>query len=299
MSPKVVQHGIRAMVIPPIIDSLADLMISNNESMCLDDTIFLLWKQHLLFTIRGLGLEEYIDSKTSKPAKHVMHTNGKRAMNPAYVQFVKQDNSLASWLLFPVSTNILHQLVGVDTSADIWNVVIGLFAKLSTTKVLHLHSKLRSMKKVSEVEHIATILNGLPREYATFVAVFTSSQTLYSLDGVVSGLCDAEPRFVDSMEAPIGINLSQYQQDDSTKAEYNQPSSNRGRGRGLRNSFTGGGVTSSQSRQLDASQANTCQYQPAMVEQYYKPSVASNVAETTDVLEEFQSLENVHVNLCN
>ncbi|KAL4377519.1 hypothetical protein GQ457_02G024390 [Hibiscus cannabinus] len=45
---------------------------------------------------------------------------------------------------------------------------------------------------ISEVEKIATILNGLPMEYKPFVAVITASREPFNLGGVVSVLIDAE-----------------------------------------------------------------------------------------------------------
>ena len=45
---------------------------------------------------------------------------------------------------------------------------------------------------VSNLEHIATILNGLPLEYQSFVAVITASLELYTLEAAISVLFDAE-----------------------------------------------------------------------------------------------------------
>ncbi|KAL4364045.1 hypothetical protein GQ457_04G021880 [Hibiscus cannabinus] len=209
-------------------EDVASHMFSNKRiKVCLDDTNYLLWKQQVVLTIR------------------------------AYTRFVKQDSSLASWLLSTVSSDVLPQLVGDETSAEIWSVISGLYSKMSTTKIMHLHCKLRSMKKgalrmreytvkvkeicdllavsgnkVAEVEHIATILNGLPAEFAPFVVVITASQVPYTLDGVISVLVDVESRLLDVVEAPIGINLSQFQSSEShEKNGFVQSTSNQNRGR--------------------------------------------------------------------
>ncbi|KAL4335327.1 hypothetical protein GQ457_07G027260 [Hibiscus cannabinus] len=313
-------------------DDFTSQMFSNKRvNVCLDDSNFLLWKQQVILTIRGLGLEEFIDPETPKPVKFIVRPTGERVINPVYTQFVKQDSSLASWLLSTVSSDVLPQLVGADTSASIWKVITGLFSKLSTTKVMHLHCKLRSMKKgvmrmreytvkikeicdllalsghtVSEVEHIATILNGLPPEFAPFVAVITASQVPYSLDGVVSVLVDAESRLMDTFETPVGINFSQYQSDEASGKTEFQSSSNQSRGRGFRSRpYRGGrfrgrssgrpqcqlcgkighlvdtcwyrfdenfkGISSQQTRQTEAPQANACHYQSDTLEPYYEP----------------------------
>ncbi|KAL4386242.1 hypothetical protein GQ457_09G007050 [Hibiscus cannabinus] len=116
-----------------------------------------------------------------------------------------------------VSPSVLPQLVGVETTSAIWNTILRLYASLSTTKIMHLHCRLRSLKKgtlsmrdyttqvreicdllatcgsvVSEVEQIATILNGLPPEFEHFVAVITASREPYTLEAAISVLIDAE-----------------------------------------------------------------------------------------------------------
>ncbi|KAL4317833.1 hypothetical protein GQ457_18G015830 [Hibiscus cannabinus] len=315
-------------------------MFSNKRiNVCLDDTNFLLWKQQVILTIRGLGLEEYIDPDVTKPTRYVERAAGERVLNPEYVQFVKQDSSLASWLLSTVSADILPQLVGADTSAEIWSVITGLYSKLSTTKIMHLHCKLRSMKKgamsmrkVAEVEHIATILNGLPSEFAPFVAVITASKEPFSLDGVVSVLVDAESRLmVDVVESPIGINLSQFHATESTGGpDHNKSYSNQGRGRGSRNigynrggRFRGRsrpqcqlcgkighmvdtcwyrfdenfkGIGSQQIRQGDDPQANMCHYQGSGP--YYEPFIAdtAGISGVTGTVESSQPVEAAQIN---
>ncbi|KAL4335089.1 hypothetical protein GQ457_07G028430 [Hibiscus cannabinus] len=308
-------------------------MFSNKRiNVCLDDTNFLLWKQQVILTIRGLGLEEYIDPDVTKPTRYVERAAGEQVLNPEYVQFVKQDSSLASWLLSTVSADILPQLVGADTSAEIWSVITGLYSKLSTTKIMHLHCKLRSMKKgamsmreytlkikevcdllalsgrkVAEVEHIATILNGLPSEFAPFVAVITASKEPFSLDGVVSVLVDAESRLmVDVVESPIGINLSQFHATESTGGpDHNKSYSNQGRGRGSRSrkglkehwfdeNFKG--IGSQQIRQGDDPQANMCHYQGSGP--YYEPFIAdtAGISGVTGTVESSQPVEAAQIN---
>ncbi|KAL4362849.1 hypothetical protein GQ457_04G009830 [Hibiscus cannabinus] len=194
-------------------DSSEQTFSNKRVNVRLDDTNYLLWKQQVVLMIRGQGLEQFLDEAAPIPAKLVSTPDGERSVNPAYLRNVKQDCSLASWLLSTISPSILPQLVGAETSATIWSAI----SKLSTTKVMHLHCRLRSLKKgnstmrefmsqikeicdllamcgnpVSEIEHIATILNGLPLEYDPFVAVITTSRDPYNLDAVKSVLIDAE-----------------------------------------------------------------------------------------------------------
>ncbi|MBA0596308.1 hypothetical protein Gorai_013134, partial [Gossypium raimondii] len=166
----------------------------------LDEKNYLIRKQQVLFTICGHSLEHFLDSSTFPPSKFiVVIESGKSVPNEAYTLFAKQDCALASWILSTVSLDIVTQLVGAKTSASIWSTLTQLFLYLSTTKVMHLHCKLRSLRKgtlfmqdylskikevcdtlvachspISTIEHIATILNCLPRDYNSFVVVITS-----------------------------------------------------------------------------------------------------------------------------
>ncbi|KAL4341003.1 hypothetical protein GQ457_08G035090 [Hibiscus cannabinus] len=68
---------------------------------------------------------------------------------------------------------------------------------------------------ISEMEQIATILNGLPVEYDPFVAVIMPSREPYSLENVVFVLVDDEARLSDPLRFPIGINTTRFTEDSS------------------------------------------------------------------------------------
>ncbi|KAL4355415.1 hypothetical protein GQ457_06G009610 [Hibiscus cannabinus] len=218
-------------------ESAGETQVFSNKriNVCLTRSNYLLWKQQVVLTIRGLGLEGYLDGSVAAPAKIVRNRAGEQIVNPLYLQFVKQDSSLASWLLSTVSADILPQLVGSESTRDVWSAVTKTFSTLSTTKIMNLHCRLRSLKKgsqsmqdytmniketcdllaacrspVSELEHVATILNGLPIEYEPSVAAITASKDTYSVDNVVSILIDAESRLEDSSRFPVGINFTKF-----------------------------------------------------------------------------------------
>ncbi|KAL4355167.1 hypothetical protein GQ457_06G009700 [Hibiscus cannabinus] len=153
-------------------------------------------------------------------------------VNPLYFQFTKQYGSLACWLVSIVSSNILPQLVGAKTIVAIWSAITKLYFTLSTTKITNLHCRLRSMKKgtqsiqhyilaikgtcdllatcgspIADVEHITTILNGLPTEYQPSVAAITTSKDHHFVDSVISILIDVESKMKDTSRFPAGINL--------------------------------------------------------------------------------------------
>ncbi|KAL4333776.1 hypothetical protein GQ457_07G016460 [Hibiscus cannabinus] len=209
----------------------------------LDDFNFLLWKQHVMLMIRGHDLEQYLDESTVVPPKVLTNSDGQLVLNPAYRRFKKEDYNLSSWLLSTISPNILPQLVSADSTAAIWNTILKLYSKLSTTKIMNLHCRLRALKKgsltireyttqvkeicdllatsgspVSYIEQIATVLNGLPVEFKPFVAAITVSREPYTFESVTSVLMDAESRILDPMRMPMGINVTRYSADSNSES---------------------------------------------------------------------------------
>ncbi|KAK5844559.1 hypothetical protein PVK06_000699 [Gossypium arboreum] len=237
---------------------LADVLTSDSQTpsffstkrvnIRLDEKNYLLSKQQIFFTVRGHSLEHFLDSSTTPPSKFSVTATSESIPNLAYAHFVKQDYTLALWLLSTVSPNILSQLVGAETSASIWSTLTHFFSSLSTTKVMYLHCKLHSLRKsvlsmrdylfqikevsdtlatygspISDIKHITTILNGLPQDYDSFVAVITSSQELYTLDRIMIILLDAESRLHDPLRLPLSINTAQVRTPTPTDFVSNPP----------------------------------------------------------------------------
>ncbi|KAL4291920.1 hypothetical protein GQ457_14G001400 [Hibiscus cannabinus] len=213
-------------------DLSSSIFANKNTSVRLDDDNFLLWKQQVLFLIHGHGLEHFLDESTVVPPKTLVNT--------------------VSWLLSTMSLNVLPQLVGAETSTTFWKAMLNLYAQLTTTKIMLLHYRLRSLKKgtlsmrnfvtqvkevcdllttlgskVSEIEQVATILNGLSAEYDPFVAVITGSKEPYTLDSTVSVLVDVETRLMDPLRLPVGINLAQHSVSSTIESHSNGSAANR------------------------------------------------------------------------
>ncbi|KAE8667725.1 hypothetical protein F3Y22_tig00112383pilonHSYRG00494 [Hibiscus syriacus] len=180
-------------------------------NIMLDEVNFLLWKQQVLLTVRSHRLERLLNGEVLSPPARIVDELGASVVNEDYENFVAQDSALASWLLSTISDSLLPQFVGAETAADVWRTVQKFFANRSTTSVMSLHCKLRSIKKgddnmrsyltkvkevcdalaacgsaISDLEQIATILNGLSVEYQPFVAVITASRDVFSVDSVLA-----------------------------------------------------------------------------------------------------------------
>ncbi|KAL4318794.1 hypothetical protein GQ457_18G006500 [Hibiscus cannabinus] len=170
-------------------------MFTNKKiNVVLDETNFLLWKQQVLLTVRSHRLEKVLTGKVKAPAEKVAGPDGSMVDNEEFEEFMAQDSALASWLLSTISSQLLSEFVGAETSAEVWEKVLQFFSRRSTTAVMSLHYKLRTLKKgdesirvylsrikevcdalqscgssITDVEHIASILNGLSKEYQPFM----------------------------------------------------------------------------------------------------------------------------------
>ncbi|KAL4302277.1 hypothetical protein GQ457_10G024220 [Hibiscus cannabinus] len=235
-------------------------------NVVLDEYNFLVWKQQVLLAVRSLRLEKLLTGALKAPPATVVTTDGASVENEDYEIFVAQDSALASWLLSTISASLLPQFVGAETTADIWSTVLRFFTSRSTTTIMSLHYKLRSLKKgdlsmrayvsqvkeicnalassgslISDLEIIATILNGLTIEYQPFVAIITASRDPFTLDAAISVLLDAETQlsnFNPLSDVSSSLNVVQAsaanldigkEADSSTNMPYRQ--SSRGRGR--------------------------------------------------------------------
>ncbi|KAL4379695.1 hypothetical protein GQ457_02G024910 [Hibiscus cannabinus] len=99
-------------------------------------------------------------SRKSSPTKRAnikRNQEDEEVLNPLYLQFIKQDSSFVSWLLPTISPEFLPQLVGSKITTVIWKAVTKRYSNLSTTKVMNLRYRIRSMKKVTQSMHEYTM----------------------------------------------------------------------------------------------------------------------------------------------
>ncbi|PPD69899.1 hypothetical protein GOBAR_DD33217 [Gossypium barbadense] len=141
-------------------------------------------------------LEHILDNSTTSPLKFSVTTSSESIPNAAYTHFVNQDCALASWLLSAVSSNILPQLIGTETSAFIWSTLTRLFSALSTTKVMYLHCKLCSLRKGA-------------LSMRDYLSQIKEVHEPYTLNRVTTILLDAESRLHDPLRLPLSINTAQ------------------------------------------------------------------------------------------
>ncbi|XP_016743205.1 uncharacterized protein [Gossypium hirsutum] len=232
-------------------------------SVLLDDNNYLLWRQQILFTVKTYKLQSFLDSRTFPPTQHVSNKHGVLHENPEFVHFEQQDSALVSWLLSSVSQTVLPHLIGMNTSAQIWNALVNLYGSKTTSRLMFYRRALHSQRKgelymkeflmiikgycdsfdscgevISEHEHVTAILNSLSSEYESVITIITTSQVPYHVQGVTTMLLDAEAQqHVTICDASSSANMVSHQPPDrsvksnSTPA-YHPSSTTRSRRRG-------------------------------------------------------------------
>jgi len=108
---------------------------------------FLLWKAQLVPYFRGQDLFGYIDGSISKPPKIISVTHPETSvvserLNPAYSQWVRQDNLILSTLMTSLSEPILAQVVTYTSSKVVWNALDDTFSSRSRARILQIRTQL-------------------------------------------------------------------------------------------------------------------------------------------------------------
>lgn len=169
-------------------------------SVRLDDSNYLLWKQQVAFMVKQHKLRGFLEGTVKIPERKICGANSSIVDNLEYENYEALDSALASWLLSSVHPSILPELVGLETSAQIWSKLNRIYSNKSASKILHYQNVLSNQMKrelkmrdylaaikttcdhlamlgepVSEQSHISQILKGLNGEYESIIAIVNAS----------------------------------------------------------------------------------------------------------------------------
>ncbi|MBA0786924.1 hypothetical protein Gotri_026889, partial [Gossypium trilobum] len=239
------------------------LFSTKKISVLLDDNTYLLWRQQVLLALKAHKLQGFLDEQQVPPTQFISDGEGGLRANPEFERFEQQDSALASWLLSSISQTVLPHLIGMDTSAKIWNAIVTLYGSKTTSKLMFYRRSLHYQRKgdvsmkeflmkvksccdnlascgevISEHEHVTAILNRLSSEYESVISIVTASQVPYTVQGVTSMLLDTETRQqvincdISSSENVVSHQSSETYVDNGSIPAYRPSSASRGCGRG-------------------------------------------------------------------
>uniref|UniRef100_A0ACD5TCP1 Uncharacterized protein n=1 Tax=Avena sativa TaxID=4498 RepID=A0ACD5TCP1_AVESA len=178
---------------------------------------FLYWKTLVYPPLRGAQALGLLDGTDAAPAKtlEAEDDNQKKITipNPAYAAWLSRDQTVLGFLVNSLSPEIISHVVGLETSAAVWSVIIATCSSHSRTKINHLRGALNNTKKneltaaqffatmkgfaselaaagkpVDEDEMVGYILNGLDARYNSVVASVNGNPGT-TLDDLYDQIC--------------------------------------------------------------------------------------------------------------
>lgn len=244
---------------PPLITQTQIIQPQNQLiTIKLNDDNYLVWKQQIITTVRGYGLEGFLDGSSIPPDKFIPAGEpGLLRVNPEYTAWQRQDQLLASWILSSLSESVLVTMVGLNSSYDMWQSLELNFSSQSKARVMQYKIQLQNLKKgstsmreylnkvkaccdtlaaagqkLSEEDQILHVLAGLGSEYDAVMVSITSKTEPFNLKDVTSLLLSYESR----LEASTQINTEGSQPSanvnvqNSIRRNNSTPQFGRGRG---------------------------------------------------------------------
>ncbi|KAF6152137.1 hypothetical protein GIB67_031459 [Kingdonia uniflora] len=129
---------------PPLQTTTIHHLISEK----LDTDNYLLWLTQFTPLLKGYDLEGYVDGTIPCPPRTLSTTDS--TIDPAYLQWQKQDQILLGWLLSSLSRIALTHVVGLSTSRAVWDALQKHYASKSRARIMQLRRELQTMRKGSK-----------------------------------------------------------------------------------------------------------------------------------------------------
>ena len=132
------------------IPSIPILPQNHPISTKLSEENYLIWRQQILATVRGYGLEPYLMGEQEVPPQMIAVTGSTTMVpNPSFLDWYRQDQRLAAWLQSSLADSAMVIVVGLTTSTEIWSALETNIASQSKAKIMNYKLQLQTAKKDS------------------------------------------------------------------------------------------------------------------------------------------------------
>jgi len=96
----------------------------------------------------GQGVFGFVDGSNSCPSPHVLATNGTSLqVNQFFLRWKQQDQLILSALLSSLSMEVLHLIVGCQTSCSVWRTFEQALAYTSNSHIVQLHGSIQDLRQ--------------------------------------------------------------------------------------------------------------------------------------------------------
>jgi hypothetical protein len=93
-------------------------------SLKLTNTNYLYWRMQMLSYLLGQGVVGFVDGSNTCPSSHVLAGYGiSLQVNPLFLRWKQQDQLILSALLSSLSMEVLHNVVGCQSSFSAWHTL--------------------------------------------------------------------------------------------------------------------------------------------------------------------------------
>jgi histone deacetylase 1/2 len=127
--------------------------LGSPQSQKLTQSNFLFWKTLIFPALRGAQVTDLLDGTDAASPKTMEVEDAQKVKkiipNPDHSAWIARDQAVLSYLINSLSPDILAHIVGLETTKDVWSLIIKMFSTHSMSKVNHLRGALNSTKKGS------------------------------------------------------------------------------------------------------------------------------------------------------
>jgi hypothetical protein len=198
----------------------ASLSIPVSEKLTQDNHC--LWCAQVLSAIRAAQLEGFLDGSEKAPEKNLEIEKDSKKLtvpNPDYAVWRVRDQHILTYLVTPLSREVLAGVASNATAATMWAAISRSFSSQSRSRVLHLRNQLVATRKgdmsiasyfstmrgyadetaaarkpIDDDDVVSYILNGLDADYDSLNEQINGMMETISPETLYSRLLDTEAR---------------------------------------------------------------------------------------------------------
>jgi hypothetical protein len=120
-------------------------------SLKLTNTNYLYWRMQMLPYLLGQGVFGFVDGSNTCPSTHVLAHDGiSLQVNPLLQTWKQQDQLILNALLSSLSMEVLHLVVGCQSSCSTWGTLKQALTSTSNSRIMQLHGSLQDLRQGDE-----------------------------------------------------------------------------------------------------------------------------------------------------
>ena len=147
----------------------------------LDPDNFLVWRQQVNATLRSLDLLYFLDGSCIPPRFISADEDSSPIVNTKYIHYDRQDQAILAWLLASMTAGILTQMVGLETSNQVWEKLQTHYASQTRAQIKKHKQQLRTPKKDRSISaYLLDIKKTVDQSLKLFLMGYLTNMTLLS-----------------------------------------------------------------------------------------------------------------------